>query len=195
MSLSKQVLSLFSGCSQAVAALVLLGCGSEHASAPIVDAAAALQDATVARGDGSADGFTSEAGTLSVDAAVGQPADSGGDAAALDGAQSPPGSLPCGDQVCSASQVCVHPSCGGGVQPPCLASDDASVCPSGFHRDATCPSGGCRRDLCTPLPAFCADLPAECSPGVDCACLPTNVCQGHGACMLTTGRTVSCGSA
>lgn len=85
------------------------------------------------------------------------------------------GPFACGSQTCGATQLCVHPCCGG-TAPPCEPALDGGACPAGFHPDPSCPqqSGGCRADPCTPPPPYCTDKVTE--PG----------------CTLTQGHDVMC---
>ena len=119
-------------------------------------------------------------------------ADGGGDAAAHDGAAgdaasdaprdaSPSdalapadGPFACGAVTCRATELCIHPCCGGAA-PPCAQVLDGGACPAGSHADSSCTQlGGCRADPCTPPAPFCADKITD------------------PACRLGQGRDVSC---
>jgi hypothetical protein len=110
--------------------------------------------------------------------------------------------VPCGGATCRADQVCVHPSCGGGVQ-VCLPLGDAGQCPSGWVMTDQCSSGsgpGCVPPVCDPPPPRCADVPAACSGAPTCSCLPSSVCtqsngQNGGSCGFVSEANVICGSA
>jgi hypothetical protein len=108
---------------------------------------------------------------------------------------------PCGSaEPCSTGQICVHPSCGGGVA-VCEKLPDGGQCPSGWMYTANCATGvgpGCIPPPCTPPSPFCADLPAACSGAPTCNCLPTNLCiqnGGSGGCQFANSTEVMCGSA
>jgi len=107
----------------------------------------------------------------------------------------------CGSaEPCSTGQICVHPSCGGGVA-VCEKLPDGGQCPSGWTYTANCATGvgpGCVPPPCTPPPPFCADLPAACAGTPTCSCLPTNICTqngGSGGCQVAYSTEVMCGSA
>jgi hypothetical protein len=107
----------------------------------------------------------------------------------------------CGTQTCTSNQICVHPSCGGGIAPACIMLNDGGLCPSGWTYSSFCnnllSSGpGCRPPPCVNPPAFCASIPAGCGNAITCGCLPTNVCSGSGSCgLIQNGTDVVCMSA
>jgi hypothetical protein len=78
------------------------------------------------------------------------------------GAGGEPGQISCGNgQYCFVGEVCVHPSCGGGVA-VCTALPDGGQCPSGWTYSTLCATGGrpgCTPPPCTPPNSFCATLP------------------------------------
>jgi hypothetical protein len=113
-----------------------------------------------------------------------------------------------GTCACGVGQICVHPSCGGGVAPACEMTNDAAACPAGWTYSPTCQfSGlsmtgpGCRPPPCVPPAPFCADIPASCGTNVNCGCLPSNVCSPAGGSTggscgaVDNGTDVVCGSA
>jgi len=126
----------------------------------------------------------------------------GGDAgggATGSGGSSGAGGGGCGGVSCGGNQVCVHPSCGGGVA-VCVPLGDAGQCPSGWTQ-VQCPSGpGCTPPPCTPPAPHCADVPAACSGTPSCTCLPNDICQQSngqygGFCTSVSGGQVICLSA
>lgn len=142
--------------------------------------------------DGSSGGAAGAGGKGEVSGSGGR-----GGAAGGAGAQG----TPCGSTgTCSAGQVCVHPSCGGGTA-SCERMLDGGQCPSGWTYTGSCASSGgpgCEPPPCTPPAAYCADVPSACSGSPTCSCLPANVCTengGSGGCQFTNGSDVSCGSA
>jgi len=106
----------------------------------------------------------------------------------------------CNGISCDASEICVYPSCGGGIL-PCEPPSDAGECPQGWSRGTCAFSGeGCIPPPCTPPPAFCAPRPAACPASkIDCSCLPDDVCTHEGryggSCGFVSGREVMCLSA
>ena len=111
------------------------------------------------------------------------------------------GGTACGTGApCTGGQVCVHPSCGGGVA-ICERLPDGGQCASGWTYTANCATGvgpGCIPPPCTPPAPFCADVPAACSGTPTCGCLPTSLCQqngGSGGCEFANSTEVMCGSA
>ena len=116
------------------------------------------------------------------------------------------GATSCGGSICTSSQVCVHPSCGGGTPPQCSPlTVDGGQCPSGWTYEPQCPPGvgtvpGCLPPPCTPPEPFCTALPPACSGTPTCTCLPQSICMPDGGsyggqCFLINGRSVMCGSA
>ena len=107
----------------------------------------------------------------------------------------------CGTQVCSTNQICVHPTCAGGVPLQCAALNDAGACPSGWTYDAQCasmpsPKPGCRPPPCVDPPAFCTNIPSSCGSNLTCSCLPTTICNNSGSCgLIQNGNSVICMSA
>ncbi|MGO8995268.1 MAG: hypothetical protein ACLQVI_18280 [Polyangiaceae bacterium] len=108
------------------------------------------------------------------------PDDAGSDA------NPPPANGPfaCGSEICSATQYCEQPCCGG-IAPPCEAMPDAGGCPQGWHSAYCTPPGiyesgnNCQADPCTPPPPTCVDsLESEdgCNPSpagsryLECVC-------------------------
>jgi hypothetical protein len=118
---------------------------------------------------------------------------SGGGAAGAGGAAA------CG---CTSGEICVRPSCGGTAL-ACIAVPDGGLCPSGYTYNSFCtsiefssgPGPGCQPPPCTPPPSYCLAVPASCGSPVTCSCLPSNVCQGGGACGLISAGEVLCVSA
>jgi hypothetical protein len=110
------------------------------------------------------------------------------------------GGIFCGDTACASGQVCVHPSCGGGVA-VCTPPQDAGTCPAGWTYMAFCVSRGgpgCTPPPCDPPLPYCADVPAACAGTPTCICLPSDVCArngGNGGCMFANASAVMCGSA
>jgi hypothetical protein len=111
----------------------------------------------------------------------------------------------CGGTRCTSTEVCVHPSCGGGTA-ICNALGDAAACPSGWTASQCFAGGGpvpgCQPPPCVPPAPYCFPLPAACTSGPTCTCLPNDVCShadaggvSGGQCMMASGRDVSCGSA
>jgi len=108
----------------------------------------------------------------------------------------------CGTHLCTTGEICVHPSCGG-IALPCVPLPDGGQCPSGYTYSSFCAtfgstpgSGpGCQPPPCTPPAPYCLAVPASCGTSVTCSCLPANVCQGGGACVLVSGGEVLCLSA
>ena len=92
----------------------------------------------------------------------------------------------CGNSVCAAAQLCIRPTCTGGVAPACLPPLDGGACPAGLTYASSCVpglperGGGCTLPPCVDPSPFCIDLPATCGPKPTCACLPYNVCQADG---------------
>ena len=112
------------------------------------------------------------------------------------------GSTVCGSSVCTATQLCIRPYCGGGTAPPCLTPLDGGGCPVGFTYVSSCPpemlgrGSGCTPVPCVDPPPFCLDVPAACSAKLTCTCLPQDVCgTGGGMCMMISGSIVQCGAA
>jgi hypothetical protein len=114
------------------------------------------------------------------------------------------GSGICQGVTCGPNDVCVHPSCGGGV-PICQPVDDAGMCPPGWQHQPNCfqagyAGPGCAPPPCQPPAPFCAPKPPACGNTVTCNCLPFNICQGEagfgGQCAFISGtRDVTCLSA
>lgn len=107
----------------------------------------------------------------------------------------------CGTAPCASNQVCVHPSCGGGVL-VCERLPDGGQCAAGWTYHALCSlnSGGsgpgCEPPPCSPPTPFCADIPSACGGAPNCTCLPSNICQGGGQCgAIFNGGNVMCGFA
>ena len=107
----------------------------------------------------------------------------------------------CGTAPCASNQVCVHPSCGGGVL-VCDRLPDGGQCAAGWTYHALCSlnSGGsgpgCEPPPCSPPLPFCADVPSACGGAPTCTCLPSNICQGGGQCgAVFNGGNVMCGFA
>jgi hypothetical protein len=134
-----------------------------------------------------------------------QPACPGTDAGPDAGADSAPadgGGLACGSITCGSGQLCIQPSCGGGVS-SCTPTDDAGSCPAGWSYTATCtiggirPGPGCTPPACTSPPGFCIDIPSACGTHPSCTCLPFDVCgSGGGQCgTVYVSGVVMCGSA
>jgi hypothetical protein len=114
------------------------------------------------------------------------------------------GSTICGSSVCSATQLCIRPSCAGGTAPPCLPIVDAGACPAGYTFTTSCqypiggggPGPGCLPPACVNPPPFCLDTPAACNAKLTCGCLPSTVCgTGGGGCMMISASVVQCGAA
>jgi hypothetical protein len=156
-------------------------------------------------------GTGGSAGGAGADAAGGSGATGGAGAAGGSGgsggsgaAGGADGGSTCGATVCRTNQFCVHPSCGGALQ-PCTAAGDGGQCPSGWTFTPTCfrPGGtgpGCQPPPCIPPPPFCADLPASCPAVPTCGCFPRTICQQPGGpyggeCGLIMDRQVMCLSA
>jgi hypothetical protein len=112
------------------------------------------------------------------------------------------GAVACGGVTCGSNQVCVQPSCGGGVA-VCTPLGDAGDCPTGWTMTNLCPiagGAGCVPPPCTPPAPKCVDLPAACGGTPTCGCLPANVCalpngQYGGSCVTANGKQVLCLSA
>ena len=110
------------------------------------------------------------------------------------------GPTTCGDQVCGASQACIHQvgSCGGAA-PTCFAPDDAGQCPVGWDAgwcdvlppDDGGPRTGCWAPPCKLPPPNCADIPASCGGQLSCGCMPATTCVDS-MCGYTTGHDVQC---
>ena len=126
--------------------------------------------------------------------------------APADSGVTPPGdggSSVCGSTVCTATQLCIRPSCAGGTAPPCVAIGDAGSCPTGYTFSSFCQyatgggtGAGCLPPACVNPPPFCLDTPAACSTKLTCGCLPSNVCgTGGGGCMMISSSVVQCGAA
>src|SRR5204863_706480 len=81
------------------------------------------------------------------------------------------GSNACGTRVCTSSEICVHPRCGGGA-PICDPVPDGGQCPSGWTFQSLCPGSppgpGCLPPPCTPPAPFCTAVPASCSGTPSC---------------------------
>jgi hypothetical protein len=112
-------------------------------------------------------------------------------------------SAACGSITCRGDQVCVQPSCGGGIA-VCIPLGDAGQCPDGYVETAQCSptsSGpGCVPPPCDPPPPKCVDVPAACSGAPTCGCLPNDVCnqsngQYGGFCTSVSNGQVLCLSA
>ena len=106
----------------------------------------------------------------------------------------------CGTQVCASNQLCIHPTCAGGVAPACIALNDAGACPSGWTLDNNCSNlttrPGCRPPTCVNPPPFCASIPGACGTSITCGCMPANICSGNGSCgLIQNGKDVVCMSA
>jgi hypothetical protein len=126
--------------------------------------------------------------------------------APVDAAVTPPGdggSSVCGSSVCTATQLCVRPSCAGGTAPPCVAIGEAGACPTGYTFSSFCQYAtgggagpGCLPPPCVSPPPFCLDTPAACDAKLTCGCLPATVCgTGGGGCMMISASVVQCGAA
>lgn len=63
----------------------------------------------------------------------------------------------CGGATCAATDLCIHPCCGG-AGPVCMPTPDGGPCDTG--EACTLPDGanGCRT-ICTPPPPYCAPVP------------------------------------
>jgi hypothetical protein len=153
-------------------------------------------------GNGGSGGDTGTGGSSGGSTATGGAAGAfgtGGQGGAIGGAGGH--GTPCGSGApCSTGQICVRPSCGGGVA-VCEKLPDGGQCPSGWTYTGNCATGvgpGCIPPPCTPPPPFCADLPAACSGTPSCVCIPTSLCQengGTGGCQFVTSTELMCGSA
>ena len=183
------------------------GCPGYQCPATVPDGGpadgATIGDATIADASGCASGTTACAdcnggafcvsGACPVTTCPTSDAGNGGDA----------GPRACGDQMCGTTQLCVHPTCAGGVPVPCSPTNDAGACESGWTYQPLCqqfpgeaPKPGCQPPRCTDPPAFCIDIPATCGAIPMCRCLPADVCKGHGGCgFISNGRDVLCQSA
>jgi hypothetical protein len=110
----------------------------------------------------------------------------------------------CQGITCGPNDVCVHPTCGGGV-PFCQPVDDAGMCPPGWQHQPICSQAGSAGPGCSPPPCqppapFCAPKPAACGSTVTCNCLPFDICASEagfgGQCAFISGsRDVTCLSA
>lgn len=105
----------------------------------------------------------------------------------------------CGAHVCTSSEICVRPSCGG-APPQCTQLPDGGQCSSGWTYRPMCNNGptpgpGCEAPPCMPPAPYCITRPASCGATPTCACFPTNVCQGGSACGIISGGEVLCASA
>ena len=146
-------------------------------------------------------GFYGTGGTTGTGGGLGQ--DSAIDAdVVVDGGSASTEGPSCGDTVCTAAQLCVRPTCGGGT-PPCLPPLDGGACPAGRIYASLCVPGlpergaGCTFPPCEAPPPFCIDLPAACGAKPTCACLPYNVCNSDGGvssgmCGLINTSVVTC---
>ena len=112
------------------------------------------------------------------------------------------GSTVCGSSVCTATQLCIRPYCGGGIPPRCQAVGDGGTCPPNYTYSSLCTSmagmtgPGCQPPPCVNPPPFCLDVPVTCSAQLTCTCLPQNICgTGGGMCMMISGSIVQCGAA
>jgi hypothetical protein len=109
------------------------------------------------------------------------------------------GGVACGSTTCGSGQVCVHPSCGGGVA-VCTPLQDGGTCPAGWTATDFCSPThpGCVPPPCDPPLPFCANVPATCAGTLNCSCLPSDICTrngGNGTCGIVTATDVRCGSA
>ena len=123
----------------------------------------------------------------------------GGTVGGRGGAGGAGGGHGCGAHVCTSSEICVRPSCGG-APPQCTQLPDGGQCSSGWTYRPVCNNGptpgpGCEAPPCVPPAPFCITRPASCGATPTCACFPTNVCQSGGACGLISDGEVLCASA
>jgi len=93
---------------------------------------------------------------------------------------SPP--LDCGNK-CTASQVCVYPSCGTRCVPSIVGASCASIA-------ETC-QGGCLVPIPCSSGPFCKERPVACT-GVSCNCIPADFCEGRGTCTYADLSYVRC---
>ena len=88
---------------------------------------------------------------------------------------------PCGGASCTATQICVAPTC----CTECLPRPDAGAC-AGSAALATCPTTGKMSCVtaCSPAPSHCVEVPKGCTETRPCKCLESgSVCAHGGACV------------
>lgn len=142
---------------------------------------------------GSGAGAAGSAG-LSNGGSAGATAGAGGNSAGSGGSLTA-GSFACGTSTCSATQMCVARTCGGG---PVLCEDEADGgCTPGWHVD-TCGATGklaCVPDPCANPAPECVEIPAACGAALNCTCIPSDVCNGYGTCQSVVNvHDVTCGA-
>jgi hypothetical protein len=103
------------------------------------------------------------------------------------------GTIPCGNGVCDAGELCVHRSARGGPAPRCTDIPPNGVCPPDTMYQMSCNNNGpgCQELLLTPEP-FCAPVPPGCGSPTACQCLPSDLCQSPQVCIGVMGRQVHC---
>jgi hypothetical protein len=103
------------------------------------------------------------------------------------------GTIPCGNSVCDAGELCVHRSARGGPAPRCTEIPPDGVCPPNTAYQMNCNNDGpgCQELLLTPEP-FCAPVPPGCGSPTACQCLPADLCQSPQVCIGVMGRQVHC---
>jgi hypothetical protein len=80
----------------------------------------------------------------------------------------------CGTSTCGASEVCMHPCCGG-APPACEPLEDGGTCPDGYVLSNQCynfgtgGTTGCEPPPCKPPPPYCA-------PAKDCTMTQDHDC-------------------
>ncbi len=96
----------------------------------------------------------------------------------------------CGVTTCGASQICVHPCCGG-APPQCEAASDAGTCAFG---PCNVPGSAlpCSQRPCSPPAPYCVTVPTSCGGAASCGCLGADVCRGAGSCGAVGADGVSC---
>jgi hypothetical protein len=145
-------------------------------------------------GEGGANGTGGQGGATAGASGHGGGGNSDGGAAGQAG-------ISCGStSPCTNGQICVHPSCGGGVA-VCEKLPAGGQCPSDWTYTGNCATGvgpGCIPPPCTPPAPFCAEVPAVCSGTPSCGCVPASLCQqngGTGSCQFANSTEIMCGSA
>jgi len=178
------------GASALIALLALAACGNSTGSG-----------ATGVGGASSADGASGATGS----GGTGGVSGSGGAGGGHGGKGGSGGASTCGGSMCTSSEICVHPSCGGAAPQCDPLTVDGGQCPSGWTYEPQCPPGGgtvpgCVPPPCTPPAPFCATVPSGCAGTPTCACLPQSICMpdagvSGGQCFIANSAGVTCGSA
>lgn len=188
-----------------LALIAILGVEGCNGSSTKNDASTGGPDGSAGAAGGTSGGTDGAAGAAGGTSGVGANSGNGGHGAAGTsgggGGQAGTAGASCNGAPCTSTQVCVHPTCGGGAPPQCSPIPDGGQCPSGWTFESQCPPSagstlaGCIPPPCTPPAPFCADLPASCGGNPNCVCLPNDICRGNGACEIANSLEVVCGSA